>query len=84
MYYGGEEAEEANTVKLCKETCMEAENNCAAIDFFNGKCFVHFRDLYDDTNLKPMKGAMHYYVVSCYVHKPSNQKASTFSKRISP
>jgi len=66
MYYAGEEIEDANTVQLCKEACMdEGENDCAAIDFFNGKCFIHYKDNYVDTNLKSVKGANHYYVVSC-------------------
>ena len=60
-----EEKEEANTVTLCKEACMDEVDDCAAIDFFNGKCFIHYKDNYDGTHLKPVKGAMHYYVVPC-------------------
>ena len=66
MASGGQERPDLITVDACIHECMNTFQSCAAVDFFEGKCYMHDKNSFKHAKMdKEKKGATQYLAKPC-------------------
>jgi len=53
------------TVDRCKQECVNSVTFCAAMDFFDGKCFMHEKGDFENRKVVKRTGATQYIAKPC-------------------
>lgn len=64
MAAGGQERPDLTTVDACIHECMDKIQSCAAVDFFQGQCYIHDKNSFNHATMEK-KGAMQYLAKPC-------------------
>lgn len=65
MKLGGVEYTEVTTVEKCKQECVESFEYCGAVDFVDGKCFMHEKDNFEAKEAVRRTGSTQYVAKPC-------------------